>query len=120
MLYVAGVPLVIVLAVVLFVGVVASNRGSTSSSAALTPPAHLTPQAAAALARERTQERVRQTYSDCLKSMGVNFGGFRTRFSRGPSRDTLRTASGVCRTVLRDGSFDKSPKPQQAAAPNVL
>jgi hypothetical protein len=118
LLYLGGIPLVTLLAVLLFVAVMRSN--GHQPAAAAPQPVHLTPAASAAQTREQALSEARDAYRACLKSMGVNTSGFRGRFSRIPSRDTLRTASGVCSTVMRNQGDPAPATPKRAPSLNSL
>jgi len=111
MLYVVGIPLLTLLAVLLFVAVVQAG-GQHHAAAATRQKVDLSPAALRAQAREQAIQEWRDTYRDCLKNMGVPMGGFRSRFSRVPSRDSLRIASGVCSTVMqyRGGPAPSAPR----------
>src|SRR5262245_41942953 len=100
LLYVVGIPLLTLLAVLLFIAVVPA--GARHEAAAAAPQKlDLSPAAVRARARDQAIQEWREAYQECLKNMGVSMGGFRSRFSRAPSRDTLRKASGVCSTVMQ-------------------
>jgi len=118
LLYLVGIPFFAVLAVLLFVVVLSSN--GHESVAAAQQPVHLRPAASAAQTREQAMSEARDAYRACLKSMGVNTSGYRNRFSRMPSRDTLRTASGVCSTVMRDQGGPAPATPKRAPSLNSL
>src|SRR5262245_56792924 len=108
LLYVAGVPVLVLLAVLLFVGMANTQRKSESEAAA-DQAAHLTPAQFAERSREATRKEIQQEYRDCLKGMGVNIGGVRTRFSRRPDMSKVRNASSVCSMIMRDRAGATAP-----------
>jgi hypothetical protein len=119
-LYVAGVPVLVLLAVLLFLGVATSEKTS-ASQAVSDQAARLTPAQLRERSREATMKEIRQEYTDCLKGMGVNLGGVRTRFSRRPNIDKIRNASSVCQTIMRDRAGGTAPPTKTPApTPNSL
>jgi hypothetical protein len=119
-LYVAGVPVLVLLAVLLFLGVANSEKKSASDAVA-DQAARLTPAQLAERSREATMKEIQQEYRDCLKGMGVSLGGYRSRFSRRPDMNKIRNASGVCSTIMRDRAGGTTPAtPPKAPKPNSL
>jgi hypothetical protein len=119
-LYVAGVPVLLLLAVLLFLGV-ANTEKKSASQAAADRAAHLTPAELAERSREATMKEIRDEYRACLKGMGVNLGGYRGRFSRRPDMNKIRNASSVCETIMRDRAGGTTPAtPPPAPTPNSL
>ena len=119
-LYVAGVPVLVLLAVLLFLGVANSEKTSASQAVA-DQAARLTPAQLRERSREATMKEIRQEYQDCLKGMGVNLRGFRTRFSRRPDMDKIRNASSVCQTIMQDRAGGTAPPTKTPApTPNTL
>ena len=98
LLYVAVLPLLAVIAGIVFIGLASSEK----KNAARAQP---TPAAIARQAEEQARDAQRKAYQECLKSMGVSFGNprFRSRFSRGPDPAKLREATAVCRVVFQGG-----------------
>jgi hypothetical protein len=116
-LYVAGVPLLaLALVLILFAAATASSR---NASAALPAPVDMSPSAVAERAQQAALRKWRETYQDCLSQMGVDTSPFAGRFSR-PSRDRVRTATGVCSTLLQGGRAAGPSGPRRAAVPNTL
>jgi hypothetical protein len=107
-LYVVGAPVLVLLAVLLFLGVANSEKKSASQAAA-DHAARLTPAELAERSRRATMEEIRNEYRDCLKGMGVSLGGYRGRFSRRPDMSKLRNASSVCETIMRDRAGGTAP-----------
>jgi hypothetical protein len=117
-LYVAGIPLLALVAVLMLFGIATSS--SRHASAAASPAkVDMSPEAVAERARKEQLEERRDMYFDCLEAMGVNVRGFASRFSR-PSREKIRIASGVCSTLMRGGTALTPPRPQRAPVPNTL
>jgi hypothetical protein len=113
LLYVAVLPVLAVVAAIVFIGLASSEE----KHAARAQPT------AAALARqaeEKARDAQRRAYQECLKSMGVNLGGtrVRSRFSQRPDMAKVREATAVCRVVLQGGGAP-TPASRQPSAPQI-
>jgi hypothetical protein len=114
LLYVAVLPVLAVIAGIVFIGLASSEERHAVR-------AQPTPAALAQHAEEQARDARRKAYQECLKSMGVDFGSsrFRGRFSRGPDPAKVREATAVCRVVLQGGSAptpaSRKPSPPQIA-----
>ena len=116
LLYVAGIPVLVLLGVLLFLGAASSQRKSASEASA-DRAAHLTPAEFAQRSREATMKEIQKEYRDCLKGMGVNFGGYRSRFSGRPDMSKVRNASSVCSMIMHDRAGGTTPAPATTPAP---
>ncbi len=69
---------------------------------------------------ENARSAERETYRDCLRSMGADIGGtqYRSRFSPPPDMKKIREAMSVCR-ILLDTDGGPSPTPRTEIAPPI-
>ena len=115
-LYVALVPLVALVGFLMLVSVATKSHHASAAT-----PAGLDTSVSAVKERARQEaiEERRDTYYDCLESMGVNVRGFASRFSSPPSREKLRTAAGVCSALMRLDT-GRPPPARHTPGPNTL
>jgi len=108
MLYVSVVPLVAVVGMITLLTFFQSEKDSAPSAQA-SPVAR---RSTAEDALHAQRDAVRKTYQDCLKGMGVNFGGsrFRSRFSARPDMNKMRDAMAFCRNLIEQGTPAAKPR----------
>src|SRR4051794_14100551 len=114
-LYTSLVPLVAVIAVVTALTYLqhGEHAAAGSSARAVAP----TPQEVAESRMRAQRDEIRQTYRDCLKSMGVSIGNsrFRSRFAARPDMNKIRDGIAFCRNLL-----EQPTAPARARAPKTL
>jgi hypothetical protein len=115
-LYVVLVPLVALVGFLMLVSVATKNH---HASAATPAGLDMSVSAVKERARQEAIDERRDTYYDCLETMGVKVRGFASRFSRRPSRETLRTAGGVCSALMQLDTGRAPPAPH-TPGPNTL